>query len=721
MKLMNHKILVVSVIVFFSSVIQILSFAQNLNNSISIAPQASNQSSKINQVGNVYLPSNNFKQIQLKGLEVNEILAFIENELAIQLEFTNLVKSPIGEHYDFVQIFKGQEIYNSQVKLNLKTDGSIFSISGMAVDLNNWPAQEFENNFESKSSEFQNNIPLSDNAVLKEKKGNFWWANFELKELITVQSFLIEYPETGLQYHLLLDKDQNVIFEDPLFAFYHNHAAHSCLAHSNQDTTAQGLVFNPDPLSTAEVGYNGAYTDNNDNDNTALNNERVQVELDCEFENGNFVLKNQYLKIVNLAPPFSTPVTSSNGEFFYARSQSGFEEVNAFYHMTNFQKYMLGIGCTSLCSTNQIQVDAHGTDGDNSFFRYGDEAILFGDGGVDDAEDADVIIHEYGHAISNCAAPNSNFGGATNERNSLDEAYGDYLGSSYSRSLTEYNWENMFSWDGHNEYWSGRTVNSNNIYPDDLTSNIFNNAQIFSSALMEIWELLGRECADKIVLNSLFLNTKQTGFIEATNNIIELAADNNCSKDNLSGILEIFSNRGTFNINVDAGLDQEICRGDSAILSPYIDFELENLDVSWEGINIKSISEDYVAIVQPNQNTSYQLIVNDPLSSIAFYDTISVSVDHCTDIEGDIALVNSFQFFMGNEDPYLIFSDEISKYKVYVTNIAGQTVYKSGELSGGVLPLPLLSYPSGSYFVNVVAISKTDLKVLSNYSLLRMD
>ncbi|MEZ4916786.1 MAG: hypothetical protein R2836_07345 [Chitinophagales bacterium] len=55
----------------------------------------------------------------------------------------------------------------------------------------------------------------------------------------------------------------------------------------------------------------------------------------------------------------------------------------------------------------QISVDTHGNNGaDNSFFSPATPLrLIFGEGGVDDAEDADVIIHEYGHAISHFAAP----------------------------------------------------------------------------------------------------------------------------------------------------------------------------------------------------------------------------------------------------------------------------------------------------------------------------
>ena len=42
---------------------------------------------------------------------------------------------------------------------------------------------------------------------------------------------------------------------------------------------------------------------------------------------------------------------------------------------------------------------------DNSFFSPATRKIKYGSGGVDDAEDADVILHEYGHAIQDDQVP----------------------------------------------------------------------------------------------------------------------------------------------------------------------------------------------------------------------------------------------------------------------------------------------------------------------------
>ena len=48
--------------------------------------------------------------------------------------------------------------------------------------------------------------------------------------------------------------------------------------------------------------------------------------------------------------------------------------------------------------------------------------LRFGKGGVDDAEDAEVILHEYGHAIHF----SQNFSFASEEAGAISEGFGDY-------------------------------------------------------------------------------------------------------------------------------------------------------------------------------------------------------------------------------------------------------------------------------------------------------
>src|SRR5262245_2365308 len=58
-----------------------------------------------------------------------------------------------------------------------------------------------------------------------------------------------------------------------------------------------------------------------------------------------------------------------------------------------------------------LPVNAHGTRDDNSSYSPGLRRLTLGTGGVDDAEDADIILHEFGHALQDAICPD--FGQST--------------------------------------------------------------------------------------------------------------------------------------------------------------------------------------------------------------------------------------------------------------------------------------------------------------------
>jgi hypothetical protein len=82
----------------------------------------------------------------------------------------------------------------------------------------------------------------------------------------------------------------------------------------------------------------------------------------------------------------------------------------AYYWVTQAQRYIqsLGFGST-LQAVNKrqqlLRINQFG--GDNSFYSDGTGklTITFGKGGVDDAEDAEVIVHEYGHSVQDNQVP----------------------------------------------------------------------------------------------------------------------------------------------------------------------------------------------------------------------------------------------------------------------------------------------------------------------------
>jgi len=73
----------------------------------------------------------------------------------------------------------------------------------------------------------------------------------------------------------------------------------------------------------------------------------------------------------------------------------------------------------------------------------------------------------------------------------------------------------MFSWDGHNSCWPGRTMVTTKQYPGGLSGDIHADGEIWASTLMQIWEMIGGETADQITLQSLYSYAQNISMTDA--------------------------------------------------------------------------------------------------------------------------------------------------------------------------------------------------------------
>ncbi len=278
------------------------------------------------------------------------------------------------------------------------------------------------------------------------------------------------------------------------------------------------------------LGFNTAITDDLASYNTEIRREDYNFpelaaeqewkSMPLDFSGGTFNLTNDFFIISEFSNPFTNPAMSTTDSFDYTRNEVQFEDVNAFYHLNNYKTYWESLGFTDL-ATELILIDAHGNNGaDNSFFTpTSPPRLVFGQGGVDDAEDADVIIHEYGHGLSHFASPNTNSG---DERRALDEGFGDYLAFSYSRALTPFNAFNVFSWDGHNEFWDGRVANSPKTALDiDLGQGIYYNGEIWSASLKDLRSALGKTITDQLAIEVMYYNMPNGTLSQAALNLFD--------------------------------------------------------------------------------------------------------------------------------------------------------------------------------------------------------
>jgi hypothetical protein len=83
----------------------------------------------------------------------------------------------------------------------------------------------------------------------------------------------------------------------------------------------------------------------------------------------------------------------------------------------------------------------------------------------------------------------------------------------------------VFSWDGHNPFWPGRTTNWPNLYPGGLTGQIHTDGQIWATCLMRIWNQLGAVKTDTVVLEGLSLTNSTTNQDDAAQALMQAAFD----------------------------------------------------------------------------------------------------------------------------------------------------------------------------------------------------
>jgi len=279
-------------------------------------------------------------------------------------------------------------------------------------------------------------------------------------------------------------------------------------------------VFWPNPVQSTD---NESLTDQKDSDAAVPASAYHAVTL--TNLDGSGYLRGDYAAVVSET---GTPARAADG-FVWTRHDDRFEQVMAYYWVTKAQLYIqsLGFGST-LPAVNKrqqgIRINQFG--GDNSFYNPGSRMVItFGKGGVDDAEDAEVIVHEYGHSVQDSQVPGF---GSTEEAGSIGEAFSDYLavavsdwaaGTPRAFSTTLPDEPCVADWDSVS-YTRGpqhclRRIDGTKMYPTDLVGEVHADGEIWSSALYGIRKALGASAADRLIINSQFGFTPDISFTQA--------------------------------------------------------------------------------------------------------------------------------------------------------------------------------------------------------------
>jgi zinc metalloprotease ZmpB len=278
-------------------------------------------------------------------------------------------------------------------------------------------------------------------------------------------------------------------------------------------TNASGTVFNPNPVQ--QLGLQNL-ADNKDADDAVFASAYRRVVL-TDLD-GSGKLTGRYVRVKSST---GTAAEAVNGAFpAYHRDTDQFEQVMGYHWVTTAQKYLqhLGFGST-LRPVNQRQIELRINQfgGDNSFFREDKANITLGKGGVDDAEDAEVIIHEYGHSVQDGQV--TGFG--TNlESGSIGEGFSDYLAvvvTSWAAGPPTLTPEACVAdWDSVS-YTSSvphclRRLDSAKHYPEDVVGEVHADGTIWSAALYDIRAALGDTIGTTVIVEAQFDFAVDTSF-----------------------------------------------------------------------------------------------------------------------------------------------------------------------------------------------------------------
>ncbi len=313
-------------------------------------------------------------------------------------------------------------------------------------------------------------------------------------------------------YEVLLDREEavNEYLCNSLNSKFSSYTA------SSEIVNGTAKVFDPDPATTL---MDDELTDD-DHDTCFGGSYFTRDLLDIEYseEQGLYRLNGPWVKICDFEPPNTSPSTTSDGNWYATRKNNAFNDVMAYFHIDQNQRYVQSLGYTGENGIHNvsIEVDTDAINGDDNSFFWPPNWIKFGHGGVDATEDADVILHEYMHAL--LWDINNYYSNPSGDLGALAEGFADYWGGSYSLTTTNGQsfYPNWFAtWEGHSPgAWGGRMLNKTNlIYDPNETYEAHGNnylddeiwsAPIFQSLLDVIAQGGSRPELDKIMLESNF-------------------------------------------------------------------------------------------------------------------------------------------------------------------------------------------------------------------------
>jgi hypothetical protein len=201
-----------------------------------------------------------------------------------------------------------------------------------------------------------------------------------------------------------------------------------------------------------------------------------------------------------------------------------------YYYVDLTQRYVQSLGFRDAndppngIRDRATMASAHWFEHDQSFYSLSDDALHFGDGGIEDAEDPDIIIHEYAHALQHDQL--ACWGGGQME--TIGEGFADYLATSRLASTSEdpacfAEWDSQGLKQGPIQCL--RRVDRSRTYPLEMTGDPHKDGEIWSRVLWDLRTSLGPRVADTLALESHFYLPCAADLVDAGQALLDAGAN----------------------------------------------------------------------------------------------------------------------------------------------------------------------------------------------------
>lgn len=282
---------------------------------------------------------------------------------------------------------------------------------------------------------------------------------------------------------------------------------------------------------------------------------------------GSCLLKNSTLGVVS-DREFPTTIANVSQGLIFSPSDPRFQQITSYFYANRVKNVVTSSG-GDISTLTGLTIDAHctgymsgGSDAarDNAFFLPSSKLVCLGytySGAkkLYASDDADVISHEFGHAINHTLASTSIMNSSL-ESGALDESVADYwaLTVNNNASLSEWFLGAIDAADVANpDPFYQRVATQNNLYPQSLIGEIHFDARPFTESLWSIRQALGATKADTLVTRMMDLLPATTRYKDAVSALRSAAIASGLSAGERTSIDTILTNKGL--LRTDAAAD----------------------------------------------------------------------------------------------------------------------------------------------------------------------